>query len=140
MSSALRCACCLQQCPTHRHSLHCHRSSSTNCSGMDSGGFGLCDHRAEGSAALFGDAAAPPTLQPSTHLRCCPEKSISLPSLPSLAQLVRLRKPLKLRGRRALFTQSSSPFILQWYKALLTAPGRGNLSCWTSRFMSPWDR
>lgn len=82
VSSALRCACCLQQCPTHRHSLHCHRSSSTNCSGMDSGGFGLCDHRAEGSAALFGDAAAPPTLQPSTHLRCCPEKSISLPSLP----------------------------------------------------------
>lgn len=69
-----------------------------------------------------------------------PFPSLPFPSLPSLAQLVRLRKPLKLRGRRALFTQSSSPFILQWYKALLTAPGRGNLSCWTSRFMSPWDR
>lgn len=58
------------------------------CSGMESGGFGLCDHRAEGSAALFGGSSRSVMLQHPQHSSpaptCPAARRNPLPSLPLL--------------------------------------------------------
>lgn len=82
-SSVPSCARCLQQCPTHKHSLHHHKSSSTALwDGIRR--FGLCEHRAEGSAALF--AGRSMMLQHHQHFSpaptCPAARSNPLPSLP----------------------------------------------------------